>query len=585
MNSERRKKPELIVAGFILTALFAIVSWLSGDFELVSQIHIASKTGLLQQRPVIAFVATVMVAFFVYLFAVYRLSVGKQTAAKNSGVASSISIPTLVGFAIAMRVVGLCSTPILEIDLYRYVWDGNAVAAGVSPYDFSPEQVLLASQELANSGQLNSGENDSNLQRLAKLSQSSPSLHSILSTIHFGFLPSPYPPVSQLVFATSALLTPDQASVQTHLFVMRVLVVLFDLATLWVLILILRLLKLPLQWSLAYAWCPLVIKEFANSGHLDSITVFFTVFAAYVLLRQRRWAVPVSACLLAAATAGKFFPIVLTPVFFIAWLRLPKIDDGESGTKNRQPTRWRQGAIGTVAYVATVVALLYPMLRESSSSSSNDSVSGENRSDGLHVFIRYFEMNDFLFMLTIENLKPNDLVTASRPPWFSIVPEKARASIVEMGEGWGIPRAEVPFWLARLLSVFVYGLFVLWICWRLWNRNSNDYFLCACFGSIAWLWFLSPTLNPWYWTWALPFIPFAKRREWLWISGLTMLYYLRFWFDYHYTNVNVFGTGYQGTQFFDYVVTCLEFGPWFGCFVLLSLIRRRDSTTQKTVTN
>ena len=562
MNIKASSNRGLLIAGVVLTALFAVITWLSGDFE---------PDDPLKKRPVIAVVAIFSVAFCVYIFSVYRFT-SRPSARRipsnsqsQSNAFSSTSVPIIIGIAIAMRVVGLFSTPILEIDLYRYIWDGNATVAGVSPYDFSPQQVLEAAK--LQPDQSPPGNANPNLRRLADLSTSSESLHSVLSTIHFGYLPSPYPPVSQLVFAVSAALTPDQASVETHLLVMRFLIVLFDLGSLWVLLVILRTLKLPLEWAIAYGWCPLVFKEFANSGHLDSITVFFTLLAAYTLLRQGRWAIPVSACFLAVATAGKFYPIVLMPVFFVAWIRLPEKTESTSALT----TRWRQGFVGTLAYTVTVLALLYPMLRESTS--TNELVSGANRSDGLHVFIRYFEMNDFLFMLTIENLKSEDLVLASRPAWFVVMPEETRATIVATGEAWNIPREEVPFRIARLLSVLVYGLVIIWLCWQLWNRRTFDSFLFGCFGSVAWVWFLSPTLNPWYWTWALVFIPFAVRREWLWISGLTMIYYLRFWFEYHYTGVSVFGTGYQGTEFFDYVVTCLEFGPWFACFVLLSLYR------------
>ena len=76
-------------------------------------------------------------------------------------------------------------------------------------------------------------------------------------------------------------------------------------------------------------------------------------------------------------------------------------------------------------------------------------------------------------------------------------------------------------------------------------------------------WLLLPTLNPWYWTWAVPLLPFARNRAWLALGGLVFLYYLRFWLTYHYADAPVLGTRYSGPWFFDYVVTWLEFGPWF----------------------
>jgi len=84
---------------------------------------------------------------------------------------------------------------------------------------------------------------------------------------------------------------------------------------------------------------------------------------------------------------------------------------------------------------------------------------------------------------------------------------------------------------------------------------------------IAWFWLLSPTQNPWYWTWAMPLVMFARCRAWLLVSGLALTYYLRFWLDFHFVETEVLGTPYTGAPFFDFVVTWLEFGPWF---VLLS---------------
>jgi len=73
---------------------------------------------------------------------------------------------------------------------------------------------------------------------------------------------------------------------------------------------------------------------------------------------------------------------------------------------------------------------------------------------------------------------------------------------------------------------------------------------------------LQPTQNPWYWTWALPFLPFARSRAWLAVSGLVLLYDTRFWFGYHMASTPVLGTPYTGIKFFDCVVTWIEFFPW-----------------------
>jgi len=43
--------------------------------------------------------------------------------------------------ALVTRAILIPSFPIQESDLYRYLWDGRVVAAGMDPYRFSPEEI------------------------------------------------------------------------------------------------------------------------------------------------------------------------------------------------------------------------------------------------------------------------------------------------------------------------------------------------------------------------------------------------------------------------------------------------------------
>ncbi|MEM8735226.1 MAG: hypothetical protein AAGG44_13430, partial [Planctomycetota bacterium] len=95
----------------------------------------------------------------------------------------------------------------------------------------------------------------------------------------------------------------------------------------------------------------------------------------------------------------------------------------------------------------------------------------------------------------------------------------------------------------------------------------------ACW-TLAWFWLLSPTQNPWYWTWVLPFVPFVRNRLWLGVGGLAMVYYLRFYFRYELDGVDVLSTGYIGSDYFDFVVVAIEFGPWLALLLATALYRR-----------
>jgi len=70
----------------------------------------------------------------------------------------------------------------------------------------------------------------------------------------------------------------------------------------------------------------------------------------------------------------------------------------------------------------------------------------------------------------------------------------------------------------------------------------------------------------------MPLIPFSGRRAWLALSGVVLVYYLRFWLGYHWPNDQTVVWGYSGTAFFDFVVTWIEYVPWF---LWLALDRRR----------
>ena len=156
----------------------------------------------------------------------------------------------IVCIAISLRAIGLFTTPILEIDYYRYIWDGKVAAEGVSPYSHSPARILKA--ELTS---------ESSYQQVVALSTESESNFVILQRIHFADYRTIYPPVSQFVFSTAMKWFPHTASVQAHIVWIKAVMVLFDLLTMGVIFLLLKRLDFHQGWLIAYAWNPLVIKD------------------------------------------------------------------------------------------------------------------------------------------------------------------------------------------------------------------------------------------------------------------------------------------------------------------------------------
>jgi len=151
-------------------------------------------------------------------------------------VSTSRSFAAIIVMSVAFRLVMLFSEPIQEIDAYCYIWDGKVVAVGVNPFCFSPHQVLHAGE---------SAIEPSDLERLVSIRDASTANREILSRIHFGELTTVYPPVSQVVFAAVAAMTPHAATVATQMLLMKMAIVLFDLGTLAIVVSLLRFVGKP----------------------------------------------------------------------------------------------------------------------------------------------------------------------------------------------------------------------------------------------------------------------------------------------------------------------------------------------------
>jgi hypothetical protein len=479
-----------------------------------------------------------------------------------------------IGIAsVVFRLALAFSHPIQEVDIYRYLWDGATVNQGISPYRYSPEQVL-AILDADTSGREPVDANEE-LLRLVRLCRASPAIAEIVQRVHYPELTTVYPPVSQCVFAAAHAVTPETLSVAGRVTWLKSILLAFDLATIVVVWTLLRAAGRHPAWTIAYAWCPLVLKEFANSGHLDTIAVFFAAISAVIVARaafgpiaarRGKWAAA-SGFLLAMSFGAKLFAIVLTPVFLFVL------------AKRRG---WRVGATFAAIFVLTGALAVYPMLRPHGAQQGPlDNHRTADAHSGLATFLSRWEMNDFLFLIVFENLRPRagdaDGPTPAPTPWFAVVPEPWFAGTIDHVAGvLQVERRSAAFLLTRLSTTVAFVGLTGWFAWRAARVASTQALLESAFLTLAWFWLLSPTQNPWYWTWALPFLPFARGRAWLAVSGLVFAYYLRFWLLYHFADASVAGTPYGPAHFFDYVVTSLEFGPWLAFLAGNAFIRRAN---------
>jgi hypothetical protein len=217
-----------------------------------------------------SFQALYAVGFAFYALALWRA--GRHPAPMTTAIVLAV--------ALAARIALLPVAPTLSDDLYRYVWEGRVVLAGENPYRESPLSPRLESLR------------DRDVYPRVN--------HPELATI--------YPPAALAGFALVA-------KVSATVWAMKLWVLLHDLALVALLVRWMRDRGAGATAAVAYAWSPLVLVEFAGSGHHDPTAMVWLVAA--LMWAERR---PVgSAAALAVATLTKLWPLIALPFLWRGW--------------------------------------------------------------------------------------------------------------------------------------------------------------------------------------------------------------------------------------------------------------------------
>lgn len=200
--------------------------------------------------------------------------------------AGSLGLRSIIPGAVLLRGVALLSFPDLSDDLYRYVWEGARVLEGVNPYAFAPNAPeLVAAREAA---------------------------PELFAAVNHPEVSAAYPPLMQ--FASAGVVALAHAVGVDAVFGMRVFFALCDLLVLWPLVVLLRRARLPLGMCVAWAWCPLVVVEFAGSGHFDSLGILLLMTALALVGDSTRGLRELGGmAALAGAVVVKYLPIAALP--------------------------------------------------------------------------------------------------------------------------------------------------------------------------------------------------------------------------------------------------------------------------------
>ncbi len=386
----------------------------------------------------------------------------------------------ILGVALLARLILLPSELIQENDVYRYVLDGQVVLAGENPYRYAPEELALQTYHpLAD-----------DLQQ--------PEARQVLERISYPGIPTVYPPLAQVAFASAAWWSGWDWRGQRQLFL------LCDLATIFLLWKLLSVLGGPAQALVFYAWNPLVLKEIANSAHLDALVALAVLGAVSALIcanrygRQNRpssgpesaWQalfVMAAAACLAGAALAKLYPLILIPCF-LAWLK--------------QREGWHAPGVFAGTLAVFLVVGYFPFW----------DVGLDVLFSGLRRYASEWRMNEGLFSLLA--LLPFDPRTTAAVLIGSFAVLRPLLSAPERAADW----------IQRMQEVLL-------------------------------LWFLLlPAAFPWY---ALPLAALAvlrpftviSRTTWV-LSGMASVYYLSFYVDYHELDRN----WWHGARLLEYAV-------------------------------
>ena len=219
------------------------------------------------------FLAVAALQCAVYLIAVWSVWSGGVSRRVFFGIAA---------VAVLLRLPVVCAPPYLSTDVYRYVWDGRVIAAGINPYRYVPADPQLQS--------LRDSDIFSNINRADSA-----------VTI--------YPPLAEAIFWAVTRVSESVTA-------MKAAMVAFEIITFALLTRLLAVEGLPTARVIVYAWHPLPLWEFAGSGHIDAALIALVVTALWAAQRGRDGLAGLS---LAGATLTKLYPAFLLPALYRRW--------------------------------------------------------------------------------------------------------------------------------------------------------------------------------------------------------------------------------------------------------------------------
>ena len=194
----------------------------------------------------------------------------------------------LVIISLLLRLLFIKATPNLSQDFYRFIWDGRMLWAGYNPY-------LTLPQTWIENGNAPILEAESLYRGMGPMNAS-----------HF----TNYPPISQLIYWISAWI--DKANLVNAMIAIRSVLIITDLAIIYIGSKLLKILQLPARRIFWYILNPFIIIELTGNLHFEGVMVFFLLTGLFYL-HKKQWMI--AGICMGLSISVKLIPLLLLPVF------------------------------------------------------------------------------------------------------------------------------------------------------------------------------------------------------------------------------------------------------------------------------
>jgi Gpi18-like mannosyltransferase len=251
---------------------------------------LGSATANIPRTSFYSFISVYTLWFIFYLLICKNISTESEkeitSSLSPSGILNSLSAYQWI--AILSRMFLFFTIPLLSDDVYRFIWDGQIVAAGHNPFDYTPDWYMSHAHTINN---LNAD------------------LYNQLNSKPFFTV---YPPVCQAIFGVSALV--GGASMSANIFCIKLFLLVLEILTIIILPKIIKQFSINKNYAIVYLLNPLVIIETMGNCHFEGIMVSFFLMAIYFYKKNN---LAVSSILFALSVLTKLITVIGLPLILL----------------------------------------------------------------------------------------------------------------------------------------------------------------------------------------------------------------------------------------------------------------------------